>query len=819
MGGNGTVSASAVRRATATGIDAATRRRAPRRIEGLFDLRLVRAPGGELVDPARPEATLDSDRIADLVRRAGGAGDDVRVLLSGAARDRAVFAELAGVLERDVYISPAGARLHYLPGPADTDQLELALVDQVSGGPADWLVIQPPHLASNGPGWFEIAGGRLRPRSGLVTLPLADGIALTTRADFVTRRAATGLLWPGHLGLVTIAAEVRAGAFVVGDYGGGQADLNGVQLAAALGGRALYGAEIRMWLDWPAEAAEHGRLADGLAGLADACGAVVWAPEPGATIEVLDGCHDLGAVDVAGRPAGWLGYRPARAGAPRFAPDADGRLVPAGGVAMAGRSGGPSVGRAVGPVQTMSDRYGRVAGERGLFVVDLAVLHDGRWAARRMDNSVLALGSRECRRMLSGAGWRGEDLALVSTYPPEVATEVRRGATQMFAGLGAEVWSLPPGAQVEAVGDRCRAIDEFGRPVEWRRLTPDPARAAPRWHSREGILRPYPTTAPERTEPAEPAFLWWGLPGPEPRSVPPPDADPLLPSSTAPRLAPAQRRLSHGIYWLADRPKVNAEAVELYVVAGCPPEQAFTTGVPSPHLYLVGLLAPPDPGRLRTGEYLLRVRVEPGGVVDLSSIDIHVPPVVQLMLSAGGQAYLMPGGLLSRARLTAAYAVSPHGRYARCHEFPDLPPLALRFQGARHGIDGLPDDVPRWPRHATDIAYALVEDPRDLLARHWLALSSRLPSARAGAFLLRLRVPRRRAIDVVGTARQLVGLTATRSAVPALTGARVRLVLPRRSYAQVTVERVLAGGSRGWRRVPTGGPVPLALLIESDFLR
>ncbi len=106
---------------------------------------------------------------------------------------------------------------------------------------------------------------------------------------------------------------------------------------------------------------------------------------------------------------------------------------------------------------------------------------------------------------------------------------------------------------------------------------------------------------------------------------------------------------------------------QLYVVTADPPELTASQGVPTPHLFLVGLPGPAAPDRLGPGESLLRVRVEPGGVVDLSSIDVHVPPVVQLLLCADSPTYLLPAGLLSRTRLTAAYTVRPAGGFAVSH--------------------------------------------------------------------------------------------------------------------------------------------------------
>ncbi|MEK8104326.1 hypothetical protein NKG94_02670 [Micromonospora sp. M12] len=69
----------------------------------------------------------------------------------------------------------------------------------------------------------------------MVGLPLPAGLALATRADFVTRRATAHRLTATSDGLVTVAATARGAGFLVGDYGGTQKVHGGEQLAALLG--------------------------------------------------------------------------------------------------------------------------------------------------------------------------------------------------------------------------------------------------------------------------------------------------------------------------------------------------------------------------------------------------------------------------------------------------------------------------------------------------------------------------------------------------------------------------------------------------------
>src|SRR4029453_17902957 len=86
-------------------------------------------------------------------------------------------------------------------------------VDRASGAVVDWVLLQPPALATSLPGWFDLAGGLVLPRSGLATLPLPGGLEFANRDDFVVRRAAAARLGAGHPRLVTVAAAIRDGAF------------------------------------------------------------------------------------------------------------------------------------------------------------------------------------------------------------------------------------------------------------------------------------------------------------------------------------------------------------------------------------------------------------------------------------------------------------------------------------------------------------------------------------------------------------------------------------------------------------------------------
>ncbi|MEU4528543.1 hypothetical protein AB0F49_09995 [Micromonospora ureilytica] len=314
----------------------ATRRFDPRRhlrVAGLFDLWLEPGPRGGLVVPVEPSVALTARGIADLVRRSGESADDVRILTGDGARNMDLFSEVAGLLGHDVLVSPDGAEIrhrHRRQGDAETGPRHAVPLDRVTRRPLDWIVLQPPDLATPLPGWFAVDRGVVRPRTGVVGLPLPAGLALATRADFVTRRATAHRLTAASDGLVTVAVTARAAGFLVGDYGGTQQVHDGEQLAALLGDLPLYGSDLRLWVTWPSDPQEQRGLAEQAQEFAEQTGATVWTPPPGGSAELVDGDRDLRALDPAGSPVEWQAHRPRSAAGPlalRATPD--GLLVPA----------------------------------------------------------------------------------------------------------------------------------------------------------------------------------------------------------------------------------------------------------------------------------------------------------------------------------------------------------------------------------------------------------------------------------------------------------------------------------------------------------
>ncbi|WP_328346430.1 hypothetical protein [Micromonospora sp. NBC_00421] len=317
----------------------ATRRFDPRRhrrIAGLFDLWLAPGPGGRLVVPTDPGRPLDARAVATLVRHGADAAQDVRILADDGARHLDLFTEVAGLLGHDVLVSPDGSDIRHATDrttggaarpAADGGPLDAVPLDRVTRQPMDWLVLQPPDLATSLPGWFAVDDGLVRPRTGVVGLPLPDGLALATRADFVTRRATAHRLG-ASTGVVTVAVTARSGGFLVGNYSGTQEVHSGGQLAAVLGDLPLYGADLRLWLTWPSDADEQARLVAQAVELAETTGATVWTPPAGGRAELVDDRRDLRAFDPTGAVAAWQAHRPRYADGPStLDATADGLLV------------------------------------------------------------------------------------------------------------------------------------------------------------------------------------------------------------------------------------------------------------------------------------------------------------------------------------------------------------------------------------------------------------------------------------------------------------------------------------------------------------
>jgi hypothetical protein len=151
-----------------------------RRQPQLFDL----APPAAFTD--EPGSVPDISRLVTEVRREGGRHTDVRLLVDDGERHLALAAALAEALSCDVFLTPDNTRLRYRRevSPVTGVSFDAIAVDRASGEPAEWRVARPADLPPQTPTWYVTARGRLRPRTGLVSVPLPTGLAFPTKATY-----------------------------------------------------------------------------------------------------------------------------------------------------------------------------------------------------------------------------------------------------------------------------------------------------------------------------------------------------------------------------------------------------------------------------------------------------------------------------------------------------------------------------------------------------------------------------------------------------------------------------------------------------------
>ncbi|MEV6693473.1 hypothetical protein AB0M35_18575 [Micromonospora sp. NPDC051196] len=727
-----------------------------RRIPGLFDLWLASGARGGLVLPASPGRPLTARAITDLVLRSGEAADDVRILTDDGARHAELFSEVAGLLAHDVLVSPEGAEIRQHGGRGGP--LHAVPIDRKARRARDWLVIQPPDLATPLPGWFTVESGLVRPRTGVVSLPLHGGVVLATRADFVTRRATAHRLGAAADGLVTVAVTARAGGFLIGDYGGTQRVYRGDQLAALLGDLPLYGSDLRLWLTWPSDPEEQQSLGVHARELAETTGATVWTPPPGGSAELIDGRQDLRALDHAGRPAEWHAYRPPfAAGPPALRSTPTGLLVPTS--ARLSVTAHPTSPPTVDPEETEQPPE-------------------------------LSAGGTA-----STAAATDESPARQSPEPPEDQAEPPDQAEPLAEQVEPPDQAEPPtepekkpAEQVDEPADQAEQPNQAEPPVEQvdEPAEQDEAQA-------ESADEPAEPTAEQVRTAAEAA---------EPTAVP---TTPL----PRPALTGEDRRApAYGLAWLSPRQQVNAERFEAFVASPVD-AQAVGDGLPGAELFLLAFL---DPRSVPDGRQLLRVRVEPGGAIPMAALRAHLPARLQ-HLRGLREAYLLPAARLDRASAVDTFTMDHAGRLTSAGDCAGEP-LSIRCAATARSIAGLPNEVRRWPAFGTRRAYALLPADRVRLPRHWLRLYRHQPPVRAGRLMVELRVPRDRAIDVTATADLLAPLDRVRSRAEALRAAQVELILASRSYPRVRVRRLYRAEAGAWQRVPRLEPGPLPSVLN-----
>ena len=802
-----------------TTIDADTERLTPtrrfdprrhRRITGLFDLWLQPGARGGLVLPSRPDRPLDARAIADLVQRSGEAGNDVRILTSDGERHSELLSEVAGLLAHDVLVSPDGAEVRHRDRIGGNGPLHAVPVDRATRRVRDWIVIQPPELATPLPGWFTVDHGLVRPRKGVVGLPLRGGMVLATRADFVARRATAHRLATASDGLVTVAVTARAGGFLVGDYGGTQRVYSGGELAALLGDLPLYGSDLRLWLTWPSDPDEQHRLAEQARELAETTGATVWTPPPGGSAELIDGRQNLRALDHAGNVARWQAHRPRwAAGAPTLRATPDGLLVPvsarelvivrtvpppqadpprADGSSEADGPGGrevPAGGVPARPAPASTP----VPADSGTPTAETPA-EPQRPAARTREEPTPATGEETAEPAPPTAETPTEPQPATEKTPSEPQPPAEETPTRPQSSAE-ETPAAPQAATPQPPAEKAPAAKEAAaEPAPAAEETPQEPR------SPAAETPAAPVTKDTTADPAPATKETAAAPAPTAAAVSLAAGD--VPTTPLPRpaLVPDDRRAeTYGPAWLPPGQQVNAEQFEAFVVSPSDTRWA-ARGMPTAELFLLAFL---DPRSVPEGSRLLRVRVGPGGAIPMTALRAHVPARLQ-HLRGLREVYLLPAGRLDRTVPVDVFERDHTGQLlpaGRC----DGEPLRIHCSSPARSIAGLPHDVCRWPRSGTRRAYALLSAEHVRLPRNWLRLYRRQPPVRPNRLLLELQVPRDRAIDVLSTADVLAPLTHVRTRAEQLRAAQVELILGSRSYGRVRVRRAYRAEGDAWRRI------------------
>ena len=250
-------------------------------------------------------------------------------------------------------------------------------------------------------------------------------------------------------------------------------------------------------------------------------------------------------------------------------------------------------------------------------------------------------------------------------------------------------------------------------------------------------------------------------------------------------------------------PVVNRRALELYLWTPLTTDEIESWGMPSADLFL---LAGQDPLRLsdrRRDGYLLRVQAPEETAVELVEHLGDAPAAMRDRLSGAGNTHLLPLRWLSELRVTARFDLDGRGGIATRNDL-DPAALAIRFEGAGHGVPGLPNEVVAWPdkgdRAGTPSYLMLPEEPgRDARAdrRGFVALSRRKPTLAAGHQIFEVKVRKRKAIDVPATLDQLGGVPVV-GRMHDFVG--LDLLIPVDDLDQALVAKV-------WRPGPTGRPM------------
>jgi hypothetical protein len=154
----------------------------------------------------------------------------------------------------------------------------------------------------------------------------------------------------------------------------------------------------------------------------------------------------------------------------------------------------------------------------------------------------------------------------------------------------------------------------------------------------------------------------------------------------------------------------------------------------------------------------------PAGVaIDLVEHARDAPDGIRQRLRDSGCTHLLPVAWLADLAVRGRYDVDTRGGVGAGHDVAPAA-LAVRFEGAEHGVPGLPNEVVHWPDkklRADAPSYLLLAEsgPADaVVQRGFVALTRQRPELTPGHRLLEVKIRRRRAIDVPATLDRLAGL-------------------------------------------------------------
>jgi hypothetical protein len=751
------------------------------------------------LDPAAfgPDEVGSAAVLVGKIRAQGERFTDVRLLVPDGERHLALATELAESLRSDIYLTAAGSELKYVheSSAVSGDLWEAVATDPATGEPSAWLVVRPGDLPEDMATWFVSTRGRLRPSNGLVRVSLPGGLGFPTKPTFREAAHLTSRMRASTFRLTTIAVNADQGRFEICRFDDSGTLLGGVEFATLVSASLdMIHPDVQLAFTWPRDGQACATLETELARFADALNRTVWVAQPQGAAFVLPGCGEFAAVDEVGGASSWRAYQSAlnQDAEPRFTTDLDGRLVPPGDVATLTFPGVPVVSVPPGQVELLRGWYESVLPCRGLFAMDLAVMADGRLGVLTETGHPVAVGPRELRALLRTAGWSGEDDLLLLTQPPE---EYRPAAVQhartLVEVLAVDIWLPTLGSQVWAQADGTLAADgpDGGWEVIRYGRAPEPGGA--HLVLPEGLSRA--TRPPDRPQPAAPAGGTSSI------------VDPtvMLPAVAAGLGLAPSRPSGHAVTWLPTEPVLNRRALDLYLWTPLSTDEDAIWALTSADLFL---LAGQDPLRLadrRRNGYLLRLLAPEGSAIELLEHVKVMPPALRQRMLETGSTHLLPLPWFANLRVTARFDLDGDGGIAARRDI-DPAALAIRFEGADHGVPGLPNDVVHWPEkgmRTTAPSYLILPDgpltDRAIMHRGYVPLRRIKPNLEHDHQIIELKVRQRRVIDVPATLDSLRGLPVF-GRLHDFVG--LDLLLPEDALASAVVTKT-------WRPGPGGKPV------------